>query len=183
MGLNGCLAALLLGGPAHGYQLSATLEAELGALWEVRASHVYLTLNRMVRDGLVTAERIRQDSRPDRQLLELTPKGRRLAHDWLFEPGPAKEIVVRAAVGRLVVPDRFAELLDRIVAERSAALHQLRSQRPEAAQGFQREAFEEEIMRVQAQLRWATAVRHEAEEVLRRPPAARPQAQVAKRVS
>ncbi len=106
-----------------------------------------------------------------------------LAHDWLFEPGPWKEIVVRAAVGRLAVPDRFAELLDRIVAERSAALHQLRLLRPEADRGFQPEAFEEEIMRTQAQLRWATAVRHEAEEVLRRPPAPRVQAQGAKRVS
>lgn len=183
MGLNGCLAALLLPGPAHGYQLKGTLEAELGALWETRASHIYMSLGRMVRDGLVTSRRIRQDTRPDRQLLELTTAGRQLAQSWLFESGPADEIVVRVAVGRVVVPDRFAELLDRVVAERSAALRQLRAMRPEVDEGFHREALEEEVMRTQAQLRWATLVREQAEELLRRPAAQKPQVRVARDAS
>src|SRR6266508_3301151 len=76
MGLQGVLAGLLLDSPAHGYQLQATLAAELGPLWVTRASQVYLTLGRMQRDGLVTARRVRQSTRPDRQLLELTARGR-----------------------------------------------------------------------------------------------------------
>ena len=72
MSLSGALAALLLTGPSYGYELHTTLEAELGSLWATRASQVYLTLCRMTRDGLVTSERIHQDTRPDRQRLTLT---------------------------------------------------------------------------------------------------------------
>ncbi len=44
MALREVLCSLLLDGPAHGYQLQVTLEAELGPLWVTRASQVYLTL-------------------------------------------------------------------------------------------------------------------------------------------
>src|SRR6266487_1236391 len=92
MALREVLCSLLLEGPAHGYQLQVTLEAELGPLWVTRASQVYLTLGRMQRDGLVVSRRVRQANRPDRQLLRLTARGRAVATDWLFAPGPAEEI-------------------------------------------------------------------------------------------
>src|SRR6266705_2682093 len=121
MALREVLCSLLLDGPAHGYQLQATLEAELGPLWVTRASQVYLTLGRMQRDGLVVSRRVRQAARPDRQLLRLTERGRAVATDWLFAPGPAEEIVVRLALARLVLPDRFAELATLILEERTRA--------------------------------------------------------------
>ena len=173
MSLQGALAALLLSGPAHGYQLQATLEAELGPLWETRASQLYLTLARMQRDGLVTSVRVRQGSRPDRQLLRLTLAGQAAAERWLTEPGAPGEIVVRLAVARIVVPERFDELATAIVDERSAVLAQLRSLRPRLTGGFQPEAIDAEIARVQSEVRWAAAVRDRAAEVTGRPRAAR----------
>src|SRR6266508_3337462 len=155
MGLQGVLAGLLLDSPAHGYQLQATLAAELGPLWVTRASQVYLTLGRMQRDGLVTARRVRQSTRPDRQLLELTARGRAAALEWLERPGPADEVVVRLAVARLALPNRFRDLAETVLAERSAALRSLRELRDEVdGGGFQREAVQAEIFRTQAEVRW-----------------------------
>jgi DNA-binding PadR family transcriptional regulator len=170
MGLRGVLAGLLLDGPAHGYQLQATLAAELGPLWVTRASQVYLTLGRMQRDGLVTARRVRQSTRPDRQLLELTARGRAAALEWLERPGPADEVVVRLAVARLALPNRFRDLTETVLTERSAALRSLRELRDEVdGGGFQREAVEAEIFRTQAEVRWLAGVRDRGEELAAAP--------------
>jgi DNA-binding PadR family transcriptional regulator len=166
MALREVLCSLLLGGPAHGYQLQATLEAELGPLWATRASQVYLTLGRMQRDGLVVSRRVRQATRPDRQLLRLTERGHAVATDWLFAPGPADEIVVRLALARLVLPDRFAELATLILDERTRALRALRALRDEVDGGFQREAVEAELYRIYGELRWLAGGRDRSEELV-----------------
>jgi DNA-binding PadR family transcriptional regulator len=170
MGLRGVLAGLLLDGPAHGYQLQATLAAELGPLWVTRASQVYLTLGRMQRDGLVTATRVHQSTRPDRQLLELTTRGRAAALEWLERPGQADEVVVRLAVARLALPNRFRDLTETVLTERSAALRSLRELRDEVdGGGFQREAVEAEIFHTQAEVRWLAGVRDRGEELAAAP--------------
>jgi DNA-binding PadR family transcriptional regulator len=174
MALREVLCSLLLDGPAHGYQLQVTLEAELGPLWVTRASQVYLTLGRMERDGLVVRRRVRQATRPDRQLLRLTARGRAVATDWLFAPGPAEEIVVRLALGRLVLSDRFAELVALILEERTRALRALRALRDEVGGGFQREAVEAELHRVHGELRWLVGVRDRSGQVVAVPRGARP---------
>jgi DNA-binding PadR family transcriptional regulator len=163
--LQGALAALLLPGPSYGYVLHATLERELGQLWVTRTSQVYLTLGRMSRDGITDATRVPQPPRPDRQVLRLTPRGRRLAETWLFGASDSDEILVRIAVGRLVVPDRFRDLLETITAERTAALHELRLLRADSPRGFARAAIELEIRRTEADLRWLNSVRTNAKEL------------------
>lgn len=177
MGLPGCLAALLLRGPAHGYELKTTLEAELGPLWTTKTSQVYLTLGRMVRDGLITSRRLRQPTRPDRHLMALTGSGQDFARRWLYGPGERTEIPVRLAVGRVVAPRDFKPLADAIAQDRAATLRQLRRLRVDARDGFQREAIDAEIAQVQAELRWVTAIREEAEEISQRPPAPRRRAE------
>jgi DNA-binding PadR family transcriptional regulator len=173
--LQGALAGLLLGGPGHGYELAATLEAELGPTWSTRVSQVYLTLGRMARDGLLRSRRVPQATRPDRQLLTLTAAGRRLGEQWLWGPSGADEIVVRLMVGRLVIPDRYAELAQVIAQERTSEMHRLRSLRASvsADEGFGSEALEREIRRTEADLRWVTRIRDNAATTVARPSARR----------
>lgn len=170
MALSGAIAALLLGGPSHGYALYATLEAELGPVWLTRPSQVYLTLGRMARDRLVASQRIHQETRPDRQLLTLTVSGRETAEAWLVN-GPSDELVVRVAVARLVIPDRLAALLGTMTDERTEALHRLRTARAQDEGGFRPEARNAEIVAVEAQLRWLAAVAVHLEEIVARPSA------------
>ncbi len=170
MNLHGAIAALLLVGPSYGYELVITLEAELGPLWSTRTSQVYLTLGRMERDGLVDPRRVRQVSRPDRHLLTLTPAGRRVAEAWLWEPSTADEIVVRLAVARLAIPDRFDALAETVVRERTVELHRLRAARRgiPGDEGFGQSALDREIRRTEADLRWATHIHDTSSAVVAR---------------
>ncbi|MDQ6884944.1 MAG: PadR family transcriptional regulator [Candidatus Dormibacteraeota bacterium] len=169
MSLQGAIAALLLGGPNYGYQLQATLEAELGPLWETKASQLYLVIGRMQRDGFITSQRVRQKTYPDRQLLALTRRGHDLGQRWLTESGPSHELPVRLAVARIAAPARFGEVAEAIAQERAAVLQQLRELKAQAASGFHQEAVELELARVRAELRWVTAVQERADEIVARP--------------
>lgn len=168
MTLQDALAALLLPGAVHGYQLMTTLEAELGPLWETRASRVYLTLARMEHDGLITSSRVRQDSRPDRRLLRLTARGRSTAERWLAGEGSGEDAVVRLAVARVVLPSAFDRLASTLAASRGARLQRLRELRQDANDGFQLEALDAEIARAQADIRWLATVRDRSDEIVAR---------------
>jgi hypothetical protein len=88
----------------------------------------------------------------------------------LERPGPADEVVVRLAVARLALPNRFRDLAETVLAERSAALRSLRELRGEVdGGGFQREAVEAEIFRTQAEVRWLAGVRDRGEELAAAP--------------
>lgn len=169
MALQEALAALLLPGAAHGYQLMTTLATELGPLWETRASRVYLTLGRMEQDGLLTSTRVRQESRPDRRLLRLTARGRAMAERWLAGEGAGEDSVVRLAVARVVLPSAFDRLASALAANRSAHLEHLRELRRDVRDGFQLEALDAEIARAQADLRWLAAVKDRSDEIVARP--------------
>jgi DNA-binding PadR family transcriptional regulator len=170
MALQDALSALLLAGPSHGYQLMATLESELGPLWETRASRVYLTLAHMEREGLVTSTRVRQDNnRPDRRLLQLTRRGRSIAQRWLEGKGATEDAVVRLAVARLVIPREFDRLVTVLTTDCSARLKRLRELRRQTGLGFQPEALGAEIARTQADLRWLALVRDRSGEIVSRP--------------
>ena len=171
MGLGEALTALLLRGPAHGYQLLATLEAELGPLWQTRPSQVYLTLGRLQRDDLVIGERQPQASRPGRTVFRLTDRGQAMAEAWLTSPGSSDEVPVRLAVARLAVPDRYADLIGQISAERMASLRRLRALRSQTGGGFQPEAIEREIRVTEADVRWLTDLAASADATVARPPA------------
>ena len=88
--------ALLAKEASHGYQVRARLQLALGPLAEaLNAGHVYVTLNRLEKAGLVVSERVGQTDRPDREVYELTAAGRERVMDWLEDtswpkPAPAE---------------------------------------------------------------------------------------------
>jgi len=169
MALQQALAGLLSAGPAHGYRLFSMLESELGPAWDTRQSHLYLTLARMERDGLVSARRIRQRALPDRQVLELTPKGRVLAEQWMRGAEPLPEMVVKLAVARISRPELFEDLAAAISDEVAGRLKSLRQLSSSLKVGFQRQAVGLEIARRQAEIRWLSSVRDDAAAILAQP--------------
>lgn len=157
------LLALLAKEASHGYQLRAKLQLALGPLAEVlNAGHVYVTLNRLEKSGLVTSERVGQADRPDRKVYELTPAGRERVMEWLEDtswpkPAPAEfhlKLVAAAAAGlgdpvRIVDAQRH-ELLSGLGAAQRAALAE-----PEGSvAGLLLEGV---VLRLQADLRWLEA--------------------------
>ncbi len=169
MGLQEALAGLLSAGPAHGYQLFSILEGELGPAWETRQSHLYLTLARMERDGLVSGRRIHQASLPARQVLELTPKGRAMADQWLTSAEPQSDIVIKLAVARIARPELFEDLAAALADEVAGRLKALRQVSRSLKAGFQQQALALEIARRQAEIRWLSSIRDDTPAVLAQP--------------
>ena len=157
------LLALLAKEASHGYELRARLQLALGPLAEaLNAGHVYVTLNRLEKAGLVTSERVGQTDRPDRKVYVLTDAGHARVIEWLEDtswpkPAPAEfhlKLVAAAAAGlgdpvRLVDMQRHALLAGLAAAQRAAL-----AEPDGSVAGLLLEGV---VLRLQADLRWLEA--------------------------
>ena len=156
--------ALLAKEPSHGYELRARLQEALGPLGEaMNAGQIYVTLTRLEKAGLVTAQRVAaKGDRPDRKVYALTPEGQQRVAQWLAElswpkPAPAEfhlKLIAAHAAG-------LADPVAIVQAQRKKLLGALRD--------AQRAAFDEPegsaaalllegvVLRLQADLRWLEA--------------------------
>jgi DNA-binding PadR family transcriptional regulator len=154
------LLALLAREAAHGYQLQAQLQLALGPLANaLNGGHVYVTLSRLDKAGLIASGQIRRGDRPNRKVYELTAAGRERVQAWLEDvswpkPAPAEfhlKLVVAAAAG-LADPVRIVDL------QRHELLSGLReAQRAALAEPEGSVAgllLEGVVLRLQADLRW-----------------------------
>jgi len=157
------LLALLAREASHGYDLRARVQLALGPLADaLNAGHVYVTLNRLEKAGLVTSERVGQTDRPDRKVYELTEPGRARVVEWLADtswpkPAPAEfhlKLVAAAAAGlgdpvRLIDGQRHALRAELAAAQRAALAEPERSVAALLLEGV--------VLRLQADLRWLEA--------------------------
>lgn len=87
------LLALLAKEPAHGYQLKSQLERTFGEAYpSPNIGQIYVTLQRLAKDGLVSCQDVEQSSRPNKRVYELTPAGRDALVAWLDEPSDGPRI-------------------------------------------------------------------------------------------
>jgi DNA-binding PadR family transcriptional regulator len=156
--------AMLAKEPSHGYELRARLRQALGPLGEaLNAGHVYVTLTRLEKAGLVTSERAEGlADRPDRKVYALTPDGQQRVAEWLAEVSWPKpdlaefhlKLVAAAAAG-------LADPLSIVDAQRRELLRRLRdAQRAAMAEPDGSDAallLEGIVLRLQADLRWLEA--------------------------
>lgn len=161
--------AMLAKEPSHGYELRARLRAALGPLGEaMNAGQVYVTLTRLEKAGLVSADVVAgepQDGRPDRpdrKVYRVTAAGQDRVAAWLAEVSwPKPDLaefhlkLVAAAAARLADP---VALVD---AQRRELLRRLRdAQRVALAEPDGSTAgllLEGVVLRLQADLRWLEA--------------------------
>ena len=154
------LLALLAKEASHGYQLQARLALALGPLGgALNAGHVYVTLGRLEKAGLVSARRVGQADRPDRKVYELTAAGRERVREWLADtswpkPAPAEfhlKLVAAAAAGLAdpvrLIDEQRGELLRGLREAQRAALS-------ESAGSVAGLLLEGVVLRLQADLRW-----------------------------
>jgi DNA-binding PadR family transcriptional regulator len=159
--------AMLAKEPSHGYELRARLRHALGPLGEaLNAGQVYVTLTRLEKAGLVTADRSTGSAdradRADRKVYALTPGGQQRVAEWLAEVSWPKpdlaefhlKLVAAAAAG-------LADPLSIVDAQRRELLRRLRdAQRAALAEPDGSDAallLEGIVLRLQADLRWLEA--------------------------
>jgi DNA-binding PadR family transcriptional regulator len=156
--------AMLAKEPSHGYELRARLRQALGPLGEaLNPGHVYVTLTRLEKAGLVTSERTEGlADRQDRKVYALTPDGQQRVAEWLAEvdwprPDLAEfhlKLIAAAAAG-------LADPLSIVDTQRRELLRRLRdAQRAALAEAEGSDAgllLEGIVLRLQADLRWLEA--------------------------
>jgi DNA-binding PadR family transcriptional regulator len=87
------ILAMLATSPAHGYELKRELEHHFGAaLPPLNTGQIYTALARLERDGLVDADRVAQDSRPNKRVYRVTDEGRAALDAWVATPTPGTRL-------------------------------------------------------------------------------------------
>jgi DNA-binding PadR family transcriptional regulator len=87
VGVRHPLLALLAKEPAHGYELKQSLEAIFGSAYpSPNIGQIYVTLNRLEKDGYVRSVDVEQSNRPNKKVYYLTAAGREALEQWIDEP-------------------------------------------------------------------------------------------------
>src|SRR6202789_2047880 len=158
------LLAMLAKEPAYGYQLRARLRQALGPVGDaMNDGQIYVTLTRLEKAGLVTAEQEPGlPDRPDRKVYALTAAGQHRVTEWLAEVSWPKpdlaefhlKLIAAAAAG-------LADPLTIVDRQRRELLRRLRdAQRAALAEPEDSEAallLEGIVLRMQADLAWLEA--------------------------
>ena len=155
------ILAMLAKEPSHGYELRARLKDALGPLGDgMNAGHVYVTLSRLEKAGLLRVED--HGERPERKVYALTPDGQQRVAEWIAEVAwPRPDLaefhlkLVAAASARLadplaIVDTQRRELLRRLREAQRAAM----AEPPGSDAALLLEGI---VLRLQADLRWLEA--------------------------
>jgi DNA-binding PadR family transcriptional regulator len=76
------LLGFLLNGPMHGYDLYKQVDQELAPVWHLGLSQMYAIFKSFAARGWVRVRVQAQGARPSKNILELTPIGRKAFETW-----------------------------------------------------------------------------------------------------
>lgn len=156
--------AMLAKEPSQGYQLRARLEEALGPLGEgLNAGHIYVTLGRLEKTGMVALEEPPGGTRrADRKVYRLTSAGQERVYEWLSEVSWPKPDLAEFHLKLVAAAQaRLADPMSVIDAQRRELLRRLRdAQRAAMGEPDHSSAAllaEGVVLRLQADLRWLEA--------------------------
>ncbi len=100
MSVRHALLALLSEGPKHGLRLQQEFEDRTGEVWPLNVGQVYITLQRLERDGLVESDK--RGAGPQKRFA-ITTAGRAELDGWLRTPAgdvppPRDELVIKVLI-------------------------------------------------------------------------------------
>jgi DNA-binding PadR family transcriptional regulator len=117
------ILALLKESPKHGLLLKEEFESEFGSAWpEVNSGQIYVTLQRLQRDGMVSAEVEPQEGRRSKTVYQVTGAGEEELQAWYREPS-ASPRVRDDFVQKLVMAARTGEAAPLDLIDRQRAYH------------------------------------------------------------
>jgi DNA-binding PadR family transcriptional regulator len=154
------LLGLLSNEPSHGYELKTRFEEVFGGTWPLNPGQVYMTLQRLEDDRLVTSERVSQDLLPDRRRFSITEEGRFELKRWTTEPsdGPIRirdELFAKVLTAMLVDGGDPSGLLWEQRRSHLQAIAELRERKADPSlHPATALIFDGAILRAEADLRW-----------------------------
>jgi DNA-binding PadR family transcriptional regulator len=156
------LLGLLYAGAGHGYDLHHKVNSDLGQVWHLSQSQAYAILKRLEIQGDISVEEIPQEKLPPRQLLQMTPDGRKHFLDWLdISSGSSvrairMEFITRLYFMRLYFPEKISQAFDRQIEEAKKHIHRLEKILAELPpeQIYNRMSLEMRLKQLQVVLEW-----------------------------
>jgi len=152
--------AMLAKEPSRAFQLRSRLDDALGPLAEgLNAGHIYVTLGRLEKAGLVAVVGADAAERADTKVYRLTPAGHERVSEWLSEVSSPKpdlaefhlKLIAAAAAG-LADPIGIVDLQRRELLRRLRDVQQAAMAEPNQSDaGLVLEGI---VLRLQADLRW-----------------------------
>jgi DNA-binding PadR family transcriptional regulator len=156
------LLGLLYSSPGHGYDLHRKVISDLGQVWHLSQSQAYAILKRLEAQGDISAEEIPQDKLPSRQLLHMTPQGRKRFLAWLETPSGGStrairlELITRLYFLRLYMPEKLAHAFDQQRMEAKIHIQRLENMRAALApeEIYNRMSLELRLKQLESVLEW-----------------------------
>ena len=92
MPLSHAILAFLNFKPLTGYDLKKYFDQSVNHFWSATQSHIYRTLEKLEKDGLVVSSFIPQQGKPNRKEYAITEAGREALQHWLRTPLPLRPV-------------------------------------------------------------------------------------------
>ncbi len=86
------ILGLLNYGDMTGYEIKTAFRDSLNHFWHAQTSQIYRELQVLEKNGWVTATRVEQDGRPDKNVLSITLSGRDELKAWLDDDSSSSPI-------------------------------------------------------------------------------------------
>lgn len=153
MSAKHALLGLLLDRPAYRYQLGDRLKERLGPAWAINSGHLYQTIDRLEKDGLIEQADSAPEERADRQIFEINDDGTKEYERWFKKDISAARLLRRPLLVKITLagPERLQGTLKQIAAyERDCAarLRELSRQRDEIPRGEPRVRADHVLLRL-----------------------------------
>jgi DNA-binding PadR family transcriptional regulator len=126
------LLGFLIAEPSHGYDLHQKFQTELGSVWHLSQSQAYAILKRLEARGDISSQLVEQDKLPARQILHITPTGKRRFEEWLNDAGRNARAIRLEFLTRLYFtlqyhPDQTAHVYEQQCVEIRGSIERLES--------------------------------------------------------
>jgi len=106
MALVHAILAALVAQPCSGYDLRKQFEGSVGFFWKASFQQIYRELTKLEEQGLLAAQAVQQENRPDKKIYSVTEAGKDYLRQWIAQPSVASaikdDLLVKLFVGYLV---------------------------------------------------------------------------------
>lgn len=86
MSVKHAILGILKEASRHGYELKSIFDERIGNFWNLNYGQIYTTLDRLDKEGLISGTEEEQNTRPDKKVYDISPKGIQELERWLQEP-------------------------------------------------------------------------------------------------
>lgn len=161
MSTKHAILGLLNQRPMHGYELKKEFEKSVSFIWSINIGQLYTLLKKLEEEKEIVKETVSQENRPDKQVYEITDKGRKELQEWLATPVIMRQIRDEFYLKMMFLPqvekeaaERFIDEQMEFIEEQLEEFNKIKNTNIENRNKFMGVLIEASIMHFQADVQW-----------------------------